>query len=211
MWVYGPDGGWGAKGSYLGRARSRRPIQAAVALWRGIKLEPTAGPNPLRGGTTPWECQSCKNNHLLMRDGPRNVCSKWLASRRGVCVCVGEEGWVWNIYLFKKLLKIYFWWNSFACLQFVICLCFYALFMSYSSVTVCTETYKCLSCNVADLRALDFTFGTFSLCHLALHHVSMPQIEDLLSANLSKTKLIRTAASILMWIKFCHTPRCYYK
>ena len=32
MWVYGPDGGWGAKGSYLGRARSRRPIQAAVAL-----------------------------------------------------------------------------------------------------------------------------------------------------------------------------------
>lgn len=64
--TFGPDGGWGAKGSYLGRARSLRPIQAAVALWRGIKLDPTAGRIALRGGTALWECQRAL--HKLMFD-----------------------------------------------------------------------------------------------------------------------------------------------
>lgn len=51
VWNTGPDGGCGAKGSCLDRARSRRPIQAAVQPCD------VAGPNALKGGTTPREHQ----------------------------------------------------------------------------------------------------------------------------------------------------------
>lgn len=91
MCVCGPKGGWGRRvpiWAWLGHA--------AVARWRGIEVESTAGPDPPRGGTTRWEIKrsacnprlykSCNNNDLLMRDGLQESVE---------CLC-WEEGYVLN-------------------------------------------------------------------------------------------------------------------